>query len=192
MTHHSVENVSIHYSFTIQEWHKNWQSNRDVICKSYGERWYRLWNVFLAWSWRIGMQGTSECFQLVAHKNIDSFDRRFSVGAMTKGPLLDPATESPTATPSYHYIVPHAPRPDRFRFASPTYPLCDHRSCARARGAAGGTARGSSAAPRKHMGACVCHGKTNAWTSCELGAWSSEPSSLLPSCLRAHKYPPKR
>jgi cyclopropane fatty-acyl-phospholipid synthase-like methyltransferase len=77
---HSVENVSIHYALTIQRWHGNWQRNRGVIRKAYGERWYRLWNLFLAWSWRIAMQGTSECFQVLAHKNRDGFDRRFSIG----------------------------------------------------------------------------------------------------------------
>jgi hypothetical protein len=29
----------------------------------------------LGWSWRIGAQGGSACFQIVAHKNLDSFDR---------------------------------------------------------------------------------------------------------------------
>jgi len=73
---YSVENISIHYSLTIRRWHENWQRNAEAVRKSYGERWYRLWNFFLAWSWRIGAQGNSECFQVVAHKNLDSFDRK--------------------------------------------------------------------------------------------------------------------
>jgi cyclopropane fatty-acyl-phospholipid synthase-like methyltransferase len=77
---HSTENVSVHYAATIQRWHMNWQRNRATILASYGERWYRLWNLFLAWSWRIGMQGTSACYQVVAHKNLDGFDRTFSTG----------------------------------------------------------------------------------------------------------------
>jgi cyclopropane fatty-acyl-phospholipid synthase-like methyltransferase len=72
----SAENVSVHYVRTIQLWHANWQRNRDAVVTRYGERWWRLWNVFLAWSWRIGAQGTSACFQVVANKNLDSFDRR--------------------------------------------------------------------------------------------------------------------
>ena len=72
----SVENISIHYSLTIRRWHENWIRNREKIRQSYGERWYRLWNFFLAWSWRIGAQGNSECFQVVAHKNLDGFDRK--------------------------------------------------------------------------------------------------------------------
>lgn len=73
---HSMENISVHYELTIKRWHQNWQKNRAVILESYGERWYRLWNLFLAWSWRIAAQGTSACFQVVAHKNLDTFDRR--------------------------------------------------------------------------------------------------------------------
>lgn len=73
---YSVENISIHYSLTIRRWHENWQRNAEAVRKAYGERWYRLWNFFLAWSSRIGAQGNSECFQVVAHKNLDGFDRK--------------------------------------------------------------------------------------------------------------------
>jgi cyclopropane fatty-acyl-phospholipid synthase-like methyltransferase len=71
----SVENISIHYSLTIRRWHENWQKNAGFVKERYGERWYRLWHFFLAWSWRIGAQGNSECFQVVLHKNLDHFDR---------------------------------------------------------------------------------------------------------------------
>jgi cyclopropane fatty-acyl-phospholipid synthase-like methyltransferase len=74
---HSAENVSMHYVQTIQRWHANWQRNRQYVQQAYGERWYRLWHLFLGWSWRIGAQGGSACFQIVAHKNLDSFDRGF-------------------------------------------------------------------------------------------------------------------
>ena len=75
----STENLSVHYAMTIERWHRNWQRNREAVVRSYGERWYRLWNVFLGWSWRIGMQGTSACYQVLAHKNLDAFDRTFSL-----------------------------------------------------------------------------------------------------------------
>jgi cyclopropane fatty-acyl-phospholipid synthase-like methyltransferase len=77
---HSAENVSVHYALTIKKWHQNWQKNQKAILDTYGERWYRLWNLFLAWSWRIGMQGNSACYQVVAHKNLDHFNRRVFVG----------------------------------------------------------------------------------------------------------------
>jgi cyclopropane fatty-acyl-phospholipid synthase-like methyltransferase len=72
----SVENISIHYSETIRLWHLNWQKHRAQVLRAYGERWYRLWHLFLGWSWRIAAQGTGQGFQLVAHKNLDSFDRK--------------------------------------------------------------------------------------------------------------------
>ena len=84
----SMENISIHYSMTIHAWHRNWQKNRAEVLKAYGERWYRLWNLFLAWSWRIAAQGTGQGFQVVAHKNLDTFDRKVFVGRTTAGNLI--------------------------------------------------------------------------------------------------------
>ncbi|HEX3769392.1 MAG TPA: cyclopropane-fatty-acyl-phospholipid synthase family protein [Polyangiaceae bacterium] len=72
----SVENISIHYSDTIRLWHQNWQKHKEQVLRSYGERWYRLWHLFLGWSWRIAAQGTGQGFQIVAHKNLDTFDRK--------------------------------------------------------------------------------------------------------------------
>ena len=81
----SAENVSVHYGLTIKKWHDNWQKNHAAILKAYGERWYRLWHLFLAWSWRIGMQGNAACFQVVAHKNLDHFNRKVFVGRSSLG-----------------------------------------------------------------------------------------------------------
>jgi sphingolipid C9-methyltransferase len=76
----SVENISIHYALTIKRWHDNWQKHRPAVLKAYGERWFRLWHLFLGWSWRIAAQGTGQGFQLVAHKNLNSFDRTVFIG----------------------------------------------------------------------------------------------------------------
>jgi cyclopropane fatty-acyl-phospholipid synthase-like methyltransferase len=73
---HSVENTSIHYVVTLQRWHRNWQRNEKAIVAKYGVRWYRLWNLFLPWSVRIGTTGACHCFQAVAFKNTERFDRR--------------------------------------------------------------------------------------------------------------------
>jgi cyclopropane fatty-acyl-phospholipid synthase-like methyltransferase len=86
---HSTENLSVHYAMTIQRWHANWQKNREKVLAAYGDRWWRLWNLFLAWSWRIGMQGTSACYQVLAHKNLDAFDRTFSLPRPAAPRLLD-------------------------------------------------------------------------------------------------------
>ncbi len=72
---HSVENISIHYHWTIKAWHDNWLSNKEAVIAAYGERWYRIWHFFLAWSTIIGKQGNASCFQVVMNKNLDHFDR---------------------------------------------------------------------------------------------------------------------
>lgn len=72
---HSVENISIHYGWTIRRWHDNWLSNRKAIIAAYGERWFRIWHLFLAWSTIIAEQGNAACFQVVLNKNLDYFDR---------------------------------------------------------------------------------------------------------------------
>lgn len=86
----SAENISIHYAVTIEKWHKNWQANREQVLKTYGERWYRLWHLFLAWSWRIARQGNAACFQIVANKNLDAFDRTRFIGHEVGRPVVPP------------------------------------------------------------------------------------------------------
>jgi len=71
----SVENISWHYGLTIYQWYKNWVKNREQIVKKYGERWYRIWNLFLSWSFLISREGTAACFQVVVNKNTNKFDR---------------------------------------------------------------------------------------------------------------------
>jgi sphingolipid C9-methyltransferase len=82
---HSAENISVHYSHTIRRWHQNWISNKEQILATYGERWYRIWHLFLGWSTRIGAQGNAACFQVVANKNLDGFDRNVYVGGKSLG-----------------------------------------------------------------------------------------------------------
>jgi cyclopropane fatty-acyl-phospholipid synthase-like methyltransferase len=82
---HSVENIGIHYSQTIRCWYHNWLKNRDAITAKYGERWFRIWEIFLAWSIIIARQGSSTCFQIVANKNLNHFDRTRFVGTHQLG-----------------------------------------------------------------------------------------------------------
>lgn len=78
---HSVENVGIHYSKTIQAWYDNWMRNEQLIKESkYAEKWFRQWAWFLAWSVIIAEQGTSTCYQILMHKNKSEFDRNFYIG----------------------------------------------------------------------------------------------------------------
>jgi cyclopropane fatty-acyl-phospholipid synthase-like methyltransferase len=71
-----VENMSPHYVITLRAWRDIWMSNRENVIKSYGERWYRLWYFFLHWSALIGEQGSAFTYQMLMHKNSDSFDRK--------------------------------------------------------------------------------------------------------------------
>jgi cyclopropane fatty-acyl-phospholipid synthase-like methyltransferase len=71
-----VENMSPHYVITLRAWRDNWVSNRESIIKAYGQRWYRLWYFFLHWSALIGEQGSAFTYQLIMHKNNESFDRQ--------------------------------------------------------------------------------------------------------------------
>jgi sphingolipid C9-methyltransferase len=82
---HSVENIGIHYSLTISRWYDNWMQNRAAVVKTYGEWWFRLWQVFLGWSVEIAAQGSSTCFQIVANKNLNRFNRRRWIGAVNLG-----------------------------------------------------------------------------------------------------------
>ena len=84
---HSVENITFHYSWTIKRWHDNWLSNQDAVRAAYGDRWFRIWHLFLAWSTIIGEQGNAGCFQVVLNKNIDGFDRSRWIGRRGHGCL---------------------------------------------------------------------------------------------------------
>jgi hypothetical protein len=82
---HSVENIGIHYSQTIQLWYYNWLENKQAILSAYGEWWFRLWEIFLAWSVDIAAQGNSTCFQIVCNKNLEAFNRRRWFGGVELG-----------------------------------------------------------------------------------------------------------
>jgi len=71
----SVDTIGVHYSGTIWRWYQNWLKNKDTITAKYGKRWYRIWEIFLAWSTIISRQGSATCYQIVAHKNLNAFDR---------------------------------------------------------------------------------------------------------------------
>jgi cyclopropane fatty-acyl-phospholipid synthase-like methyltransferase len=71
-----VDNVSRHYAQTLRLWRANWESHRVRIVAEHGERWFRIWQFFLAWSQIVAEQGNAACFQVVMNKNLDSLDRR--------------------------------------------------------------------------------------------------------------------
>jgi sphingolipid C9-methyltransferase len=81
-----VERMSAHYILTLRAWRDRWDSNRAEIVSAYGERWYRLWHFFLHWAALMGEKGAAFTYQLVLHKNHDTFDRNaLQFGAKGRG-----------------------------------------------------------------------------------------------------------
>jgi cyclopropane fatty-acyl-phospholipid synthase-like methyltransferase len=67
---HRVENCGVHYGETIRKWYENWKRNERAVVAKYGQRWYRLWLMFLGWSVLIAGQGSSTVFMVTMTKNI--------------------------------------------------------------------------------------------------------------------------
>lgn len=100
---HNVENISTHYGWTIKRWYDNWMSNQAEIVAAYGDRWFRIWRFFLAWSTIIAEQGNAACFQVVLHKNADSYDRTRWIRPDATVLGEAPSTREPLP------VVPHVP-----------------------------------------------------------------------------------
>jgi len=81
----TVENIGIHYSHTIHKWYYNWLENEEQTNSSYGVWWFRLWQIFLRWSVDIAAQGSSTCWSIVAHKNLNTTDRDAYIGKLNLG-----------------------------------------------------------------------------------------------------------
>jgi cyclopropane fatty-acyl-phospholipid synthase-like methyltransferase len=71
----TVSNVSRHYALTLRDWLASWERARPQIVERHGERWFRVWQFFLAWSRLVGEQGGAACYQVVLSKNLDGLDR---------------------------------------------------------------------------------------------------------------------
>lgn len=63
-----VNNLGSHYSRTLDQWLEVWRANKDKTIQTYGEKSYRRWEVFLAWSVRVARQGSSTVFMITATK----------------------------------------------------------------------------------------------------------------------------
>ncbi|HKO90084.1 MAG TPA: class I SAM-dependent methyltransferase [Polyangiaceae bacterium] len=71
-----VENVSQQYVRTLELWRTNWEARRERVVAEHGERAFRVWQFFLAWSQIVAEQGSAACFQVVLNRNLDGLDRR--------------------------------------------------------------------------------------------------------------------
>lgn len=87
----SVDNIGVHYSGTLWRWYRNWIGNKEKAVNTYGIKWYRIWEFFLASSTIASRNGTATCYQFVLRKNINSY-RRVEYIPKQKG-LLGPLLE---------------------------------------------------------------------------------------------------
>lgn len=71
-----VDTIGVHYSRTIKLWFENWVKNKDKVVAKHGERWYRIFHLFLCWSTYIAGQGGATCFMITSIKNRNCYDRR--------------------------------------------------------------------------------------------------------------------
>ena len=75
----NIDVLGVHYSATIYRWYKNWLANKDKVIEAYGERWYRIWVFFLAYSTIISRNGGASVFQFTLHKNLNGYPRVLGV-----------------------------------------------------------------------------------------------------------------
>jgi len=71
----NIDVLGVHYSATIYRWYKNWVSNKEKVLAKYGDRWYRVWVFFLAYSVITSRQGGASVFQITLHKNLNAYHR---------------------------------------------------------------------------------------------------------------------
>jgi hypothetical protein len=108
----NIDVLGVHYSATIWRWYKNWVSNKDKVVQAYGDRWYRVWVFFLAWSTiisrlarfvfstryavtnaHLSRQGSASLFQITLHKNLNAYHRINGVKNHASIKRVDPAKE---------------------------------------------------------------------------------------------------
>ncbi|KAF2112268.1 S-adenosyl-L-methionine-dependent methyltransferase [Lophiotrema nucula] len=70
-----IDTVGVHYSATLWRWYRNWLGNKEKVVAKYGDRWFRIWEYFLAISSIASRQGTANCFQITLVKNLNSNHR---------------------------------------------------------------------------------------------------------------------
>ncbi|KAJ5678076.1 S-adenosyl-L-methionine-dependent methyltransferase [Penicillium maclennaniae] len=70
-----IDTVGVHYSATLWRWYRNWLANRQNVEAKYGAKWYRIWEIFLAWSTIVSRQGGATCYQIILVKNLNSTHR---------------------------------------------------------------------------------------------------------------------
>merc|ERR1719240_2477920 len=99
----AVQNLGNHYSKTLYSWQLVWESKKDEISKTYGERAWRRWRVFLAWSVRIARRGGSTVNFITATKSGNEAARIGAQDRLAPGnPVLNSLGAGYTTGPSGH------------------------------------------------------------------------------------------
>merc|ERR1719217_658055 len=81
----NVHNLGNHYSKTLYHWLQTWEAKKDSIVKVYGERSWRRWRVFLAWSVRIARRGSSTVQFITATKSGNEAARKAAQDRLAPG-----------------------------------------------------------------------------------------------------------
>jgi len=92
----NVHNLGNHYSQTLYSWQMKWEEKKAEIVKAYGERSWRRWRVFLAWSVRIARRGGSTVQFITATKSGNEKARIAAQNRLAPGAFKLP---EPTACP---------------------------------------------------------------------------------------------
>ncbi|KAK6538218.1 Sphingolipid C9-methyltransferase 2 [Orbilia ellipsospora] len=70
-----IDTHGVHYSTTLWHWYRNWMANAEKVKAKYGERWFKIWEYFLAYSIIISRQGGATVYQITLHKNLNAYHR---------------------------------------------------------------------------------------------------------------------
>jgi len=60
-----VENLRLHYALTLKYWHENYEKSIAEVAKMYGERFVRIWRVYLCGSQAAFESGQLQLFQVL-------------------------------------------------------------------------------------------------------------------------------
>jgi len=70
-----LDTIGVHYSATLWRWYRNWLANKEKVIAKYGNRWFRIWEYFLASATIASRQGSATCYQITLVKNLNSTHR---------------------------------------------------------------------------------------------------------------------
>lgn len=67
-----IEILRMHYAYTLQEWNRRFQANRDKVAAMYDERFCRMWEFYLIATQMVFRYGSEMVFQMQIAKKVDA------------------------------------------------------------------------------------------------------------------------